>query len=434
MHDVLPADSGLWRHLEDIVQDVLDGYGYREIRVPVMEKTELFSRSIGEVTDIVEKEMYTFEDRNGDSLTLRPEATAGCVRAGVEHGLFHNQEQRVWYRGPMFRHERPQKGRYRQFHQVGAEVFGLAGPDVDVELMLISRAFWQRLGLEENVELHLNTLGNADERANHREELVRFLVRHAERLDAASCERIHSNPMRVLDSKSAQTREVLLEAPRLWDFLGEASRVHFEGVQYMLEAAGVSFTLNHSLVRGLDYYTRTVFEWVTRDLGAQGTVCGGGRYDGLVGLLGGRETPAAGFAMGLERLVLLLQQKGVAADDAPHVYLVSAADTARAQALVLAEALRAALPALRVQTHCGEGGFKAQFRRADRSGAHYALVVGEEEAQRGEVSVKPLRGGGSQQTVAREGLIERLRQLLSLRAGAPRVAGDGNISSESEHG
>ncbi|MFP4079598.1 MAG: histidine--tRNA ligase [Ectothiorhodospira sp.] len=413
MHDILPEHSAAWQWLEARVRDTLAAYGYREIRLPILEQTELFARSIGEVTDIVEKEMYTFEDRNGDSLTLRPEGTAGCVRAGVEHGLLHNQQQRLWYAGPMFRHERPQKGRYRQFHQVGVEAFGLEGPDIDAELILVTARLWRRLGLD-NLRLEINTLGSSEARAAYRTLLVEYLSDHAHLLDEEARQRLHTNPLRILDSKNPELSEVITRAPSLLDHLDEASREHFERLQALLRSAGVVFTVNPRLVRGLDYYCRTVFEWITEDLGAQGTVCAGGRYDGLVDQLGGRATPAAGFAMGVERLLSLLESRGVLpAPEPPHAYLVMAAEGAVEAGVRLAEDLRDACPGLRLLMHCGGGGIKPQLRRADRSGAAWALILGESELAEGRVGLKPLRdAGGQQESLTRDALVRRLAHCL----------------------
>ncbi len=412
MHDLLPDESPLWQFLESQVKSVLDGYGYREIRTPILEMTDLFKRSIGEVTDIVEKEMYSFQDRNGDSLTLRPEGTAGCVRAGIENGLFHNQVQRLWYRGPMFRHERPQKGRYRQFHQIGAEAFGLTGPDIDLEMILITRRFWQALGLE-GLELQLNTLGTPAERVHYRRQLVDYLTAHRERLDGESLRRLESNPLRILDSKNPDLQQLIAGAPTLMEHLGPASREHFDAVRDGLRRVGVPFVVNPRLVRGLDYYSRTVFEWVTNRLGAQGTVCAGGRYDGLVEQLGGRPTPAIGFAMGIERLVALLREQGAGEGlDTPHAYLVLVGEGARVQGMLLAEQLRDRVPGLRLICHCGGGSFKSQFKKADRSGATWALVLGEEELARQVVGVKPLREAGEQREIGFDDLGDFLRSEL----------------------
>ena len=411
MNDILPEQTPLWRWLESRVRNVLDSYGYSEIRMPVLEQTELFKRSIGEVTDIVEKEMYTFEDRNGDSLTLRPEGTAGCVRAGEQHGLLYNQVQRLWYAGPMFRHERPQSGRYRQFHQIGVETFGMAGPDIDAELIMMTARLWRELGLADQVVLELNSLGEAQDRARYRDALVAYLREHHDALDDDSKRRLERNPLRVLDSKDAGTRAVLADAPKLADYLGEESLEHFAGLRQVLDDAGIAYRLNPNLVRGLDYYGKTVFEWVTDALGAQGTVCAGGRYDGLVNQLGGRATPAVGFAMGLERLVLLLEQQSVELSPPADIY-IAMADAGHA-GLLLAEQLRDRLPGLKILCHCGGGGLKSQMKKADRSGAGYALLLGSEELANGTVTIKPLRDQGEQTNVAREGLPAVLATLVT---------------------
>jgi histidyl-tRNA synthetase len=400
MKDILPHQTPLWQFLEDRMRSVLSRYGYQEIRMPILEMTDLFKRSIGEVTDIVEKEMYTFEDRNGDSLTLRPEGTAGCVRAGLEHGLLFNQVQRLWYIGPMFRHERPQQGRYRQFHQIGVESFGLPGPDVDLEQILISARIWRELGLAD-LQLQLNTLGTAEERVHYRGALVNYLQRRQGELDEDSRRRLDSNPLRILDSKNPQMAGLLAEAPTLMQHLGESSREHFQSLCAGLDAAGVNYTVNPRLVRGLDYYARTVFEWVTDRLGAQGTVCAGGRYDGLVEQLGGKPTPAVGFAIGLERLVALLEERQLAERlPVPDVYLVTLGEQAQREAPLLAERLRDWLPKLRVIVHFGGGSFKSQFKKADKSNARFALILGDDELRQGVIGVKPLRGQGEQQQVA----------------------------------
>jgi histidyl-tRNA synthetase len=415
MHDILPDATPLWQHVEQTVRQVLGSYGYSEIRLPLVEKTELFKRSIGEVTDIVEKEMYTFADRNGDSLTLRPEGTASCVRACIEHGLLHNQQPRLWYAGPMFRHERPQKGRYRQFHQVGIEAYGMPGPDIDAEIILIGRRLWQRLGLDDSVELQLNSLGDAEERAAYRARLVAYLEQHRARLDEESRHRLQSNPLRVLDSKNPEVQEVTAAAPTLLEGLGPASAEHFASLCARLDTAGVSYTINPRLVRGLDYYSRTVFEWVTESLGAQGTVCAGGRYDTLVEQLGGRPVPAVGLAMGLERLVGLLAERDTAAAQPrglPQVYVVTSDAHLEGDAATLAERLRDTHPGLRLSLNCGGGSLKSQFKRADRSGAEYAVVVGAEEWARGEVGLKPLRDGGEQEAVAVTQLPARIAALF----------------------
>ncbi|TDO08620.1 MULTISPECIES: histidine--tRNA ligase [Halomonas] len=415
MNDLLPNQSALWQYVEGQVQALMRRYGYAEIRTPIIEQTALFKRSIGEVTDIVEKEMYTFDDRNGDSLTLRPEGTASCVRAAMEHGLLHNQTQRLWYQGPMFRHERPQKGRYRQFHQVGVEAFGLAGPDIDAETILLSARLWKALGLYQHVSLELNSLGSAEARAAYRDTLVAYFEAHYETLDEDSRRRLTSNPMRILDSKNPAMSEILDAAPRLMDHLDDASRTHFEQLCALLDAAGIDYVINPRLVRGLDYYGRTVFEWTTTALGSQGTVCAGGRYDGLVEQLGGKPTPAVGFALGLERLVLLLETLALVPDSARDeldVYLLPMDESATTPALLLGERLREALPALRVQLHCGGGSFKSRIKKADRSGARLALLLGEDELAEGNVTLKFLREAREQQRLPQAGLVEHLTPLL----------------------
>ncbi len=399
MHDTLPQQTPLWQYLERQIRKVLQQYAYEEIRTPVVEMTELFKRSIGEVTDIVEKEMYTFEDRNGDSLTLRPEGTAACVRACMEGGLLHNQTQRLWYQGPMFRHERPQKGRYRQFQQIGVETFGLNGPDIDLELILITQRIWKALGLD-GLELQLNTLGTLEERTAYREVLVSYFRQHLDQLDEDSLRRLESNPLRILDSKNPDLKELNENAPSLMDYLGADSKEHFETLCQGLDAAGISYVINPRLVRGLDYYSLTVFEWVTAQLGAQGTICAGGRFDGLVKQLGGRETPAIGFAMGLERLIMLLEAR-IDSESLRVVdlYLVMMGKAAQRYGMVLAETLRDELPECRLQVNCGDGSLKSQFKKADKSGAKYALVLGDDELKQGVISLKPLRGQGEQQMV-----------------------------------
>jgi len=382
---------------------VLGGYGFEEIRTPIVEKTEVFTRAIGEATDVVEKEMYTFEDRNGDSLSLRPEGTAGVVRAALQNGLLYAAPIRLWYMGPMFRHERPQKGRTRQFHQVGAEVFGAPGPDVDVELLAMGERLWKRLGLAD-VTLELNSLGNADERAAYREALVDYMAAFRDELADDARERLERNPLRILDSKDPAVRERLENAPVLTDFLGDESRAHFDGLRDRLDRLGIEYRVNPRLVRGLDYYCHTVFEWVTTSLGAQGTICAGGRYDGLVELQGGKPWPATGFAMGAERIVALMNDAAETAPTAPHAYVVAVGDEAAPEAMVLAERLRDANEALRVQLNAGGGSFKAQFKRADRSGAPLALVLGDDEVASGTVAIKHLREDRPQETVSREQL------------------------------
>ncbi|CCO49099.1 histidyl tRNA synthetase [Vibrio nigripulchritudo SOn1] len=412
MNDCLPTQSPLWQKVENAVKHVISAYGYSEVRMPIVEMTHLFSRAIGEVTDVVEKEMYTFEDRNGDSLTLRPEGTAGCVRAGIENGLLYNQEQRLWYMGPMFRHERPQKGRYRQFHQCGVEVFGLNGPDVDAELIMLTARLWRELGIDKHVRLELNSIGSLEARANYRTALIAFLEQHIDILDEDCKRRMHTNPLRVLDTKNKDIQAILVDAPQLSDYLDEDSKAHFAGLCELLDAAGIEYQVNQRLVRGLDYYNRTVFEWITESLGAQGTVCGGGRYDGLVEQLGGKATPAVGFAMGLERLVLMLEELELAETRrAVDVYMVSAGEGTLMASMKLAEQLREALPGLRVMTHFGGGNFKKQFKRADKVGAAVALVLGENEVAESTVVLKDLLGG-EQITVAQAEVAEQLKHLI----------------------
>ncbi|MGZ8217624.1 histidine--tRNA ligase [Methylomagnum sp.] len=413
MHDILPDQTPRWHHVEAVLRRVMAAYGYREIRLPLVEKTELFKRSIGEVTDIVEKEMYTFEDRNGDSLTLRPEGTAGCLRACLEHGLLHNQSHRLWYTGAMFRHERPQKGRYRQFHQLGVEAYGMAGPDIDAELILLCRRLWSELGIAHKLELQINSLGTVDERLAYRAKLVEYFSAHFDTLDEDSRRRLETNPLRILDSKNENLRDVIAGAPVLTEELNDTSRAHFDALRGLLDEAGVSYVVNPRLVRGLDYYSRTVFEWITTELGAQGTVCAGGRYDGLVEQLGGRDSTAVGFALGMERLIDLLDEpeRFEAAANA-HAYLISVGERAERAAIRLAENLRDALPNLRLQMNCGDGGFKNQFKRADKSGAQVALILGDDEARDQTVGVKPLRGDGAQTTLAQAELADYLRALI----------------------
>ena len=413
MNDFLPADTAIWQRIEGTLKQVLASYGYSEIRLPIVEHTPLFSRAIGEVTDVVEKEMYTFEDRNGESLTLRPEGTAGCVRAGIEHGLLYNQEQRLWYVGPMFRYERPQKGRYRQFHQMGVEVFGLQGPDVDAELIMMTARWWKALGIADHVELELNSIGSLAARADYRSALVAFLEQHQDVLDEDCKRRMYTNPLRVLDSKNPEIQALLNDAPTLGEFLDEESRAHFTGLCALLDDAGIRYRVNQRLVRGLDYYNRTVFEWVTSSLGSQGTVCGGGRYDGLVEQLGGRATPAVGFAMGLERLVLLVQAVNPEFEPTRvvDVYVIASGQGVQSAAMQLAETLRDADPALKLMTNFGGGNFKKQFARADKWGARVALVLGEDEVKAGQVVIKDLRTG-DQQTLAQQDAAATLQTLL----------------------
>ena len=416
MNDALPADTVLWQWLEGVARDVLQSYGYGEIRMPLLEKTELFARSIGEVTDIVEKEMYTFDDRNGESLSLRPEATASCVRAAISHGLLHNQQHRLWYCGPMFRYERPQKGRYRQFHQIGAEAYGFVGPDIDAELILAGARIWQSLGLR-GLTLELNSLGTPESRKVYRGLLVEYFVGHRSALDEDSLRRLEKNPLRILDSKNPDMAGLIEAAPLITEHLDGESEDHFLGLQEILKSANVPFTLKPRLVRGLDYYTRTVFEWVTDQLGAQSAVCSGGRYDELVTQLGGRATPAVGWAMGLERLVELLRLAALNPPASlPHAYLVPLGDAAEGRAHAVAESLRDELPELRLIVHCGGGGMKARMKRADRSGAGIALILGDDELAADTIVIKPLRGG-EQLVVPHRAAINSIRQYCPELAG-----------------
>ncbi|MBN3493912.1 MULTISPECIES: histidine--tRNA ligase [Vibrio] len=412
MNDCLPTQSPLWQKLENTVKNVISAYGYNEVRMPIVEMTHLFSRAIGEVTDVVEKEMYTFEDRNGDSLTLRPEGTAGCVRSCIENSLINRDEQRLWYMGPMFRHERPQKGRYRQFHQCGVEVFGLDGPDVDAELIMMTARLWRELGIDKHVRLELNSIGSLEDRANYRTALIAFLEQHIDILDDDCKRRMHTNPLRVLDTKNPDVQAILGDAPRLSDYLGEESKQHFAGLCELLDAAGIEYTVNERLVRGLDYYNRTVFEWITESLGAQGTVCGGGRYDGLVEQLGGKATPAVGFAMGLERLVLMLETLELTeVRRSVDVYVVTAGEGTMLAGMKLAESLREQVTGLRVMSHFGGGNFKKQFKRADKVGAAVALVLGENEVADNTVVLKDLIGG-TQETYGQADVAAKLAELV----------------------
>ena len=405
MQDLLPAQKKISRTIEDVVREVLAAYGYREIGLPQLEQTELFKRVVGENTDIVEKEMYTFDDRNGESLTLRPEGTAGCVRFAEQNGLLFNQVQRLWYSGAMFRYERPQKGRYRQFDQIGAECFGMPGPDVDAELLLMNARIWRKLGLDGDIRLELNSLGNPDARAMFKEKLAGYLQAYEQDLDEDSQRRLTTNPLRILDSKSSKTQEILRGAPVLADFMDNESKQHFEGLRGLLDDNGIAYEVNPNIVRGLDYYNKTVFEWITTTLGSQGTVCGGGRYDGLVEQLGGKPSPGVGFAMGLDRLSLMLAEKMESSKDA-DVYVVSQGNAARATALRLAESIRDQLSGKKVVVHCGDGKFKSQMKKADASGADLALVLGEDEVAAGTVSIKSLREGGEQSTISQETLAQ----------------------------
>ena len=410
MNDLLPEQSPTWRYVEAAVSGLLGRYGYREIRFPILEQTELFARAVGEVTDIVEKEMYSFEDRNGDYLSLRPEGTAGCVRACNQNGLLHNQTQRLWYAGPMFRHERPQKGRLRQFHQIGVEAFGLEGPDIDAELLLMTARLWQELKIDRALTLQINSLGTSESRTAYRQALVDFLTQRQDDLDEDSQRRLKSNPLRILDSKNPQTQSVLGQAPVLADFLDSESTQHFQQLCDVLDSAGISYKINPRLVRGLDYYSKTVFEWVTDNLGAQGTVCAGGRYDGLVELLGGKPCAGVGFAIGIERLIMLLDELGTVPDSVAKqvdVYLVAVGNVASC-ALQLAENLRSSFKQLRVESHCGGGSFKSQMKKADKSGAAVAVIVGEDEVLSATVGVKFLREERPQQSVKQQDLTEFL--------------------------
>lgn len=409
MHDVLPEQTARWQFVEQHIREVLGAYGYQEIRLPIVEKTELFKRSIGEVTDIVEKEMYTFDDRNGESLTLRPEGTAGCVRACLEHGLLHNQTHRLWYFGQMFRYERPQKGRYRQFVQLGVETYGMADADIDAELILLSRRLWLRLGINDSVELQLNSLGTIAERAVYREQLVAYFNAHLEQLDEDSQRRLKSNPLRILDTKNPDMQALVEAAPKLMESLGAESIAHFKRLTDTLDALGIAYTINMRLVRGLDYYSKTVFEWVTTELGAQGTICAGGRYDGLIEQLGGKPNHAVGFAMGMERILALLEnRKDLHNRQVVDAYMILVGEDAQQAGVLLAEEIRDSLPGLRLQMHCGGASFKSQFKKADKSGAEYALILAEDEVQNSQVSVKFLRTDQQQCTVSTAELIEIL--------------------------
>ena len=418
MNDILPDETASWQYVEAAVRQLMAGYGYSEIRLPIVEQTDLFRRGVGEATDIVEKEMYTFHDRNDDSLTLRPEGTAGCVRAAIQHGML-NTPQRLWYAGPMFRYERPQKGRQRQFHQVGLEAFGVASPDMDAEVILLTARLWRLLGVADDVQLQLNSIGSAQSRSDFRDALVEYLRDHFDALDEDSQRRLDSNPLRILDSKNPDTQALLDAAPSMADYLDEESRTDFNRLCTLLDAAGVAYQLNPRLVRGLDYYNKTVFEWVTDRLGAQGTVCGGGRYDGLVEQLGGKSVPGVGFAMGVERLVLLLQECESLPQEisAADIYVVSFGDIAQREAIAVSERLRDVFPALRIVQHNGGGSFKSQMKKADKSGARLALIWGEDEVAAGTVSLKALRQEDKervgQQSVSRAELEQTLQALLA---------------------
>jgi histidyl-tRNA synthetase len=414
MNDILPEQSATWQYLEHTLAEVMAAYAYREIRLPILEQSELFKRSIGSVTDIVEKEMYSFEDRNGDNLSLRPEGTAGCVRACIQQGLLHNQTQRLWYQGPMFRHERPQKGRLRQFHQLGVEAFGFAGPDIDAELLILTARLWRQLGVDQALTLQINSLGEAADRARYREALTEYLGDRHEQLDEDSQRRLQSNPLRILDSKNPATQGLLKDAPTLDQYIDAPSQAHFAKLRALLDAAGVRYQINPRLVRGLDYYSKTVFEWVTDALGAQGTVCAGGRYDGLVEQIGGKPCTGVGFALGMERLLLLLDALDAVPDSVGRqidVYLVAVGDVA-AQASTTAEQLRSAFPGLRVEQHCAGGSFKAQLKKADKSGAQIAVILGEDECASGNFGIKYLREKRAQETVGQHRLIGNLATIF----------------------
>lgn len=414
MNDILPQQSPAWQQVEAVLRQVAASYGYEEIRMPIVESTDLFKRSIGEVTDIVEKEMYTFDDRNGDSLTLRPEGTASCVRAGNEHGLLYNQTQRLWYMGPMFRHERPQKGRYRQFHQFGLEAFGLPDADIDAEIILLTARLWREFGIADQVELQLNSLASNEARATYRDALRTYLSQHEEVLDEDSKRRLQSNPLRILDSKNPDMQAILVNAPQLSEYWDDESREHFAQLCKRLDTAGIKYTLNERLVRGLDYYNRTVFEWVTTELGAQGTVCAGGRYDGLVEQLGGKATPAVGFAMGLERLVLLLEsQNKIKPQASADVYVALMGEAAELAGVDVAERLRSELPNVRVLMHCGGGNMKKQMKKADKSGAAVAVIIGDSELENSSYTVKPLRDQDGQKSVSWQQLVEYLTATIA---------------------
>jgi len=412
MNDILPDQAPAWQYLEGTIARVIQSYGYREIRMPVLEVTELFKRSVGEATDIVAKEMYTFDDRNGASLSLRPEGTASCVRACEQAGLLYNQMQRLWYTGPMFRYERPQKGRYRQFYQMGVETFGMPGPEIDAELILMTARIWQALGISDSTSLQINSVGTSEIRARYGADLVTYLNDHFDQLDNDSQQRLSINPLRVLDSKSNTTQAILKNAPALSDYLDEASQKHFESLCAILDQAGIQYEINPRLVRGLDYYSKTVFEWVTRQLGAQGTICAGGRYDGLVEQLGGKATPAVGFAMGVERLILLLEAAGLPdkLSKTTDLYFVAQGEAAQQKALKIAEKIRSEFDNVRLISHCGGGNFKTQLKKANHSGADFALIIGEQELEINSLLIKPLRGQGEQTGIKVSDVLTFLQQ------------------------
>ena len=411
VHDILPEQSSAWQFVEATFRDLMREYCYQEIRTPILESTDLFIRSIGEVTDIVEKEMYTFADRNEKLLTLRPEGTASVVRAGIQHGLLYNQQQRVWYTGPMFRRERPQKGRYRQFHQFGVEAFGMNGPDIDAELIILTARLWKRLDLK-NITLELNSIGSSESRLKYRAVLVEYFSEHSSMLDEDSQRRLTSNPMRILDSKNPEMQDMLAAAPQIIDHLDEESEEHFAGVRALLDAASIGYVINPRLVRGLDYYSKTVFEWTTTQLGSQGTVCGGGRYDALIEHLGGKASFGIGFGLGVERLLGLMEAQEIATPkEHPHFYLVMVGDASQLAGFQVSESLRDQLPQIRIMNNGGGGGFKAQMKRADKSGAEYALLIGEQEAADMRVTIKPLKTGEAQATVPHDELLKHISSL-----------------------
>ena len=410
MRDILPDQSASWQYIENTARDLFTSYGYNELRTPIIESTDLFKRSIGDTTDIVEKEMYTFEDRNGDSLTLRPEGTASSVRAGIQHGLFHNQQQRIWYIGPMFRHERPQKGRYRSFYQAGIETYGIDGPEIDAEVIAIAARFWKQLGFKK-VRLEINSLGSNEARENYREVLIKYFNQQPELLDEDSQRRLHKNPLRILDTKNPAMRELVENAPSLLDYLDDESSEHFKGLKQRLDKMRIDYIVNPRLVRGLDYYNRTVFEWITEDLGAQGTICAGGRYDSLVKQLGGRDTTACGFAIGLDRLQLLVEEQNlVQTSNKPHAFLVMSGESAELTGIALSEKLRDEYPSLRLLVNAGGGSFKSQLKRADKSGAAFALILGESEAETEQIVIKPLLNLAEQNTISLDELSEFVEQ------------------------
>ena len=410
MNDILPEQTPYWQYVENVFRKLMQSYAYKEIRTPIVESTGLFKRSIGEVTDIVEKEMYTFDDRNGDSLTLRPEGTASCVRAAMQHGLLHNQIQRLWYSGPMFRHERPQKGRYRQFHQFGVETFGLSGPDIDAELILMSNRLWQKLGMSADVTLEINSLGTSEVRKTYREVLIKYFEGHQSELDEDSQRRLKTNPLRILDSKNPDMQKLNENAPKLIDHLDDESKQDFDSLCKTLDDAGVSYKINPRLVRGLDYYSKTVFEWVTDKLGAQGTICAGGRYDGLVEQLGGKPTPAIGFALGLERLIELLDvSEEVQRENSLNAYLVLVGDKATSKGMVLSESWRTEVSELKLQVNCGGGSIKSQMKKADKSGADIAFILGDDELEKYVITVKYLREKKDQEVIELKDVINYLK-------------------------